>query len=201
MANFRVIWKHEVGQAHQIAKILLENKKVGISWKLLVPPLYLYNLYKFRKDLRFASKNFLFTKELAFTAAKKIAQGRERSWEIRQIEIKTKEILDKDKKGLYTENIRHKQLNEIEVLIDYYLELMNTDPSRYAEMVKALYPSRGNYLSFLHRLQKSEEEVIQAAITTMRKGTKKERRQWFEKVRATTKKVRFAEIDKIYGEL
>lgn len=200
MANFRVIWKHEVGQAYQIAKILLENKKVGISWKLLVPPLYLYNLYKFRKDLRFASKNFLFTKKLAFNAAKKIFQGKERSWEIRQIEIKTKEILDKDKKGLYTENIRHKQLNEIEVLIDYYLELMNTDPSRHADMVKAIYPSRGNYLSFLHHLQKFEEEVIQAAITTMRKGTKKERRQWFEKVSATTKKVRIAALDKIYAE-
>ena len=199
MANFRVIWKHEVGQANQIAKILLVNKKVGISWKLLVPPLYLYNFYKFRKDLRFAGKNFLFTKKLAFTAAKKISQGKERSWEIRQIEIKTKEILDKDKKGLYTENIRHKQLNEIEVLIDYYLELMNTHPSGYAEMVKAIYPYRGNYLSFLHHLQKLEEEVIEAAITTMRKGTKKERRQWFEKVRATTKKVRLAEIDKIYS--
>jgi len=199
MANFRVIWKHEVGQANQIAKILLVNKKVGISWKLLVPPLYLYNFYKFRKDLRFAGKNFLFTKKLAFNAAKKISQGRERSWEIRQIEIKTKEILDKDKKGLYTENIRHKQLNEIEVLIDYYLELMNTHPSKYAEMVMAIYPYRGNYLSFLHHLQKLEEEVIEAAITTMRKGTKKERRQWFEKVRAATKKVRLAEIDKIYS--
>jgi hypothetical protein len=51
----------------------------------------------------------------------------------------------------------------------------------------------------LHHLQKLEEEVIEAAITTVRKGTKKERRQWFEKVRAATKKVRLAEIDKIYS--
>ena len=199
MANFRVIWKHEVGQANQIAKILLDNKKVGISWKLLIPPLYLYNFYKFRKDLRFSCKNFLFTKKLAFNAAKNIFQGKQRPWEIRQIEIKTKEILDKEKKGLYTEKIRHKQLNEIELLIDYYLELMNTDQSKYAEMIKAIYPSKGNYLSILHHLQKLEEEVIQAAIISMRKGIKKERREWFDKVRATTKKVRLAEIDKIYS--
>jgi hypothetical protein len=77
---------------------------------------------------------------------------------------------------------------------------MNTDQSKYAEIVKAIYPSKGNYLSFLNKLQKLEEEVIQAAITTMRKGTKKERREWFDKVRATTKKVRVAELDKIYAE-
>jgi hypothetical protein len=34
--------------------------------------------------------------------------------------------------------------------------------------------------------QEVEEEVIQAAITTMRKGTKKERRLWFDRVRAAT---------------
>jgi hypothetical protein len=199
MANFRVIWKHEVDQANQIAKILLKDQKVGISWKLLVPPLYLYNLYEFKKAQGLACKNFLFTKKLAFNAAKNILQGKERSWEIRHIEIKTREILDKEKKGLYTEDIRSKQFNEIELLIDYYLDLMNTNQSRYTEILKAIYPSRGNYLSFLTKLRKLEEEVIQAAITTMRKGTKKGRREWFDKVRTATKKVRLKKIDKIYS--
>ena len=47
-------------------------------------------------------------------------------------------------------------------------------------------------------LQKAEEEVIQAAITTMRKGTKKDRRQWFQKVKETTKQMRVTEADEIY---
>ena len=200
MAKFRIIWKHEVGQANQIARMLLDDQKTGISWKLFVPPLYLYRLYKYRQALGLAEKNFLFTKKLAFNAAKNIFQGKERSWEIRYIEIKTREILDKEKKGLYTEDIRHKQLNEIELLIDYYLDLMNTDQSKYSEILKAIYPSRGNYLSFVNKLQKLEEEVIQVAITTMRKGTKKERREWFDKVRAKTNKVRMAELDRIYAE-
>ena len=56
----------------------------------------------------------------------------------------------------------------------------------------------GNYLAFLNGLQKAEEEVIQAAMTTMRKGTKKDRRQWFQKVKETTKQVRMAEAEQIY---
>jgi hypothetical protein len=67
-------------------------------------------------------------------------------------------------------------------------------------MIKTVYPSKGNYLTFMSNLQKLEEEVIQAAITTTRKGTKKERRKWFDKVKATTKDARMAEADRLYAD-
>ena len=130
----------------------------------------------------------------------RILDNRERGWEIRRIEIKTQETLDKDQKGHYTEKIRRKQLNEIEPLIFHYLDLIDTGKSRYPEMIKTVYPSKGNYLSFMSNLQKLEEEVIQAAITTTRKGNKKERRKWFDKVRATTKDARTAEAERLYAE-
>jgi hypothetical protein len=200
MKNFRAIWKHEVRQINAIAHALVEARKVKFSWRVLIPPLVIKDYIHYRNRLRVLRKNLIFTKQLAFDVAKNIFDGKEHAWEKRRIEIKTQEILDKEKKGYYTDKIRRKQFNEIELLIAYYLELMKTDQSKYAEIVKAVYPSKGNYLSFLNKLQKLEEEVIQAAITTMRKGTKKERREWFEKVRATTKKARIAELDKIYAE-
>ncbi|MGD8765935.1 MAG: NF038143 family protein [Desulfobacteraceae bacterium] len=200
MKNFRAIWKHEVRQINAIAHPLVEEQKVRLSWRILIPPLLIKDYIHYRNRLRVLRKNLIFTKQLAFDVAKNVFDGKERAWEKRRIEIKTQEILDKEKKGYYTDKIRRKQFNEIELLIDYYLELMNTDQSKYAKIVKATYPSKGNYLSFLNKLQKLEEEVIQAAITTMRKGTKKERREWFDKVRATTKKVRMAELDDIYSE-
>ena len=200
MKNFRAIWKHEVRQINAIAHPLVDAHKVRLSWRVLIPPLLIKDYIHYRNRLRVLRKNLIFTRQLAFDVAKNVFDGKERAWEKRRIEIKTQEILDKEKKGYYTDKIRRKQFNEIELLIDYYLELMNTDQSKYAEIIKAIYPSKGNYLSFLNKLQKLEEEVIQAAITTMRKGTKKERREWFDKVRATTKKVRVAELDKIYAE-
>ena len=68
------------------------------------------------------------------------------------------------------------------------------------DAIKAKYTSKGRYLTFLNSLQKVEEEVIQAAITTMRKGTKKERRLWFDKVKATTRKIRLKAADRFYME-
>jgi hypothetical protein len=198
MKNFRAIWKHEARQINAIAHSLVEAQKVKLSWRVLIPPLVIKDYIHYRHRLRVLRKNLIFTKQLAFDVAKNIYDGKERAWEKRRIEIKTQGILDKEKKGYYTDKIRRKQFNEIELLIDYYLELMKTDQSTYAEMIKAFYPAKGNYLSFLNKLQKLEEEVIQAAITTMRKGTKKERREWFEKVRATTKKVRKEELELIF---
>jgi len=198
MGNFRAIWNHEVGQAGQIAKILLDNKKVNINWKIIFLPVLLYNVYNYRKDLRFTRKNFLFTKQLAFAAAKSIYQGKEQAWEFRRIEIQTREILDREKKGFYTEKIRRKQLPEIELLIKHYQGLFESKNTKYTEIIKEKYQSKGNYLTFLSTLQKAEEDVIQAAITTMRKGTKKERREWFQKVSETTKKVRMTEAEQIY---
>jgi hypothetical protein len=199
MGNFRTIWKHEVAQTDQISKILLDNKKVALDWKIMLVPVFLYKVYRYRKDLGFTRKNFLFTKQLAYDAAKNIFQGKEQAWEFRRIEIQTKEVLDREKKGFYTEKIRRRQLSEIDLLIKHYLGLFNAKQSKYPEIINEIYKSKANYLSFLSALQKAEEDVIQAAITTMRKGTKKDRRKWFQSVKDTTKKVRMAEADKIYA--
>jgi hypothetical protein len=198
MKNFRIIWKHEVRQVHRIVKALLENKKVRLNWKIILLPIFLNKVYQYRKDLRFTRKNILYTKQFAFNAAKNISRGKDQAWEFRQIEIQTQEVLNKEKKGFYTEKIRRKQLSEIELLIQHYLGLFSSRQSTYPAIIKEKYPSKGNYLAYLSALQKAEEDVIQAAITTMRKGTKKDRRQWFQKVKETTKKVRNAEAEQLY---
>lgn len=200
MANYKAIWKHEVQQANQIAASLLADTKAKLNWKILLLPVFLHDYIRFRKNLRFTRKNLLFTKKLAFEAAKNIARGKQRAWEIRQIEIKTKEILDKEKKGFYTEKIRRKQLPEIELLLDHYLDLFDTNQSKYAAILKAKYESKGNYLTFLSTLHKAEAEVLQASTTSMRKATKKDRREWFQKIKQTTKNVRLAEANKIFAQ-
>ncbi len=199
MGNNRAIWKHEVRQADQIVKILIDDQKVPVNWRVILLPVFLYHLYKYRNKLRFTCKNILYTKRLAFEAAKNIHQGKDQAWEFRQIEIKTKDVLNKEKKGFYTEKIRRRQLPEIEYLIDHYQSLFNSKHATYSGMIKAIFPTKGQYLAHLTSLQKLEEDVIQAAITSMRKGTKTDRRRWFEKVKATTKGVRVAEANQIYA--
>jgi len=196
----RNIWQHEVRQADRVAAALTETSKVESGWRTLLLPLFMADYFRHLGRKRRTRKNLLFTRQLAFDAAKNVQKTKEPAWEIRKYEIKTQEILDKEKKGLYTDKIRRKQLLEIEFLMNHYLDLLNSDGSNYYGLIKTKYPSKGKYLEFLNKLQKTEEEVIQAAITTVRQGSKKERRLWYDKVKTTTKKFRMEEADRIYEE-
>jgi len=200
MKNSRIIWNHEVRQANLIAKTLLNRKKVELNWKIILLPIFLYRVYHFSKNLRFTRKNLLFTKKLAFEASKNIFRGRERPWEIRGIEIKMNEILSKDRQGVYTQEIQHAQLSEIELLIDHYLQLLGANRSSYTKILESAYPTKGKYLNFLNRLHRAEAEIIQASVDSMRRGTKKDRREWFQKLKEIAKKIRMTEADEIYSE-
>jgi hypothetical protein len=200
MRNSRAIWHHEAREAHQISAMLIHDQKVKFGWRVVLLPLFLLDVIHHRYRLRVLRKNILYTRRLAFDAAQNIINGKERGWQVRRIEIKTQEALDKDKSGQYTEKIRRKQLSEIESLITHYVDLINAGKSTYPEMIQALYPTRAMYMNFLNNIHKLEEEVIQAAVTTTRKGTKKERRQWFNKVKAVTREARMSEADSIFAE-
>ena len=201
MKTYRSIKNYEIHLTGQIAKSLIEINKSKFCWRIIVFPFILYDVIRYAIKLRSLRKNLFFTRQFALGASSNIHRGKDRAWEIRQIEIKTREILDKEKKGFYTEKIRNKQINEIQFLVDHYLDLLHSNQPNYAKALKTIYTSKGSYLAFLNRLHKVEEEVIQAAITTMRKGTKKERRLWFDKVRAATKKIRQESAEKIYSQI
>jgi hypothetical protein len=195
MKIYRSIQKFEIRLTNQIAATLIVLEKSKFNWRIIIFPFFFYDFIRYRRRLQVLHKNLFFTRKFALDAARNIHQGKERAWEIRHIEIKTRGILDKEKKGFYTEKIRNKQLQEIEWLINHYLDMLCSNQPGYIHALKAKYTSKGSYLAFLQSLQKVEEEVIQAAITTMRKGTKKERRLWFDKVRAATKKIRMEEAE------
>ena len=116
------------------------------------------------------------------------------------MEIKTQNILDREKKGLYTEKVRRKQLVEIGLLITHYLNLLKSNHTRYEEMVKAAYPSKQHYIAFFEQLQKAEREVIQASIFTVRRGSKKERLKWFGKIERALAAARTQEAKQIFAQ-
>ena len=200
MRNSRIILKHETRQANRIARNLLETKKTKFGWRalFLLSPLVYY--IRFRKRLIVIRKNLLFSKRLASNAAREIFRGKNRVVEERLIEIKTKDLLDKDRKGLYTEKVRRKQLREIELLIDHYLRLLNSNETNHANMIRVSYQSKKKHLSFLNELQQVEQEVIQASIMSVRKGSKKDRLSWFKKVQETSNKIRMEEVERIFPE-
>ena len=200
MGNNRAIWNHEVNQASKTTQSLVDASRIKFGWRIFLLPSFLVQYIYYKKNFIHTRKNLLFTKRMAFHAARQINGGESHAAQMRLIEIRTKKLLDKERKGYYTEKLRHKQLNEIELLIEHYLHLMNSKGKNYAELLRATYPSKQKYLSFLNRLQKAEQEVIRAAITSMKRGTKQERLNWFDRVENASEKLRMKEIKELFPD-
>ena len=195
----RSIWKYEARQADTIARSIVEPKPPRVGWRIFVFPFTPTAYLRFRKSLKLTRKNLLFTRQLALEAAQGILQGGDHAMEFRKVEIKTQNILDREKKGLYTEKVRRKQLYEIGLLITHFLNLLKSNHARYEEMVRTVYPSKQNYLAFFAKLKKAERDVIQASIFTVRRGSKKERLKWFEKIESALAAERTQEAKRIFA--
>lgn len=198
MKDYRCIWRHEAHQADRISRTLIQKRKVRFGWGVAYLPSLLLETLHFRRNLSSTRRNLLFTKRKAFKAAREISRGGDRAIQWGYIEIETKDLLDKEKKGLYTEKVRRKQLQEIELLVDHFLNLMKSNGRTYEEAVRTAYPAKGQYLGFLGKLERAEQEVISAAVTGIRKGSKKERVTWFQRVQETTRSIRTKEAGRLF---
>lgn len=199
MGDSQSIWLYEVDQADRIAGRLIETKKVSVFSKILLFPFYVIAYFRYRRTLSATRKNLLYTKQLALDAAKDINQGYEREERMASINKKTKETLDSAGKGLYTDKVRRKQIKEIAVLIKHYQKLLDSEGDRFEEMVRNAYQSMQGYLAFINKLKQAEMEVIQAAISSVRTGSRNERIAWFRKVEEATEEARKEEADRIFS--
>ena len=199
MGNLKDIHRHEVNGTREIARHLIEKKEVSMISKILLFPFYAIAIVRYRRSITSTGKNLFFSRQLAMDAAEGIMQGKDRNIALLDIDTKTKEILGKEGKGLYTEKVRRKQLREIKFLTDHYLRLLKANGEGYAQTIKASYKTKKEYLSFLKKLQGIEQEVIQASVATVRTGSKKERVTWYRKVQDAIQGARRDEADAIFG--
>ena len=67
----------------------------------------------------------------------------------------------------------------------------------YKKLIEA-YESKKNYKLFIGKLRQAEQDVIQASISSMRKGSKRDRQNWFHRVKEITDQVRKGEIEEVF---
>lgn len=197
--KYEAILKYEERAANILAMTLVEPKQTRLGIKMLFPLLFLIDYLRIKTELDSTKENLLFTKKLALDAARNIKNGEEKRKEMEKIISETNELLEKDREGIYSEKIRDKQLEEIEILVNHYLKLLNVEGEEYMALVSHAY-SKNAYLSFLRKLGEAEKRVNQAAIDTLRTGGKKELGEWCERLEDTVRKIRIEEINKIFPE-
>ena len=190
------ILARERSLAKAVASSVIESKPVT-AWEILIPILFLMNLFQLKRSRETFSLNFLFTKKLALEAAfSRIDRGKSKEDAREQIKEKTGNILAADRKGLYSTKIRQKQMKEMDLLIDHYGQLLEAEGKDHPSMIKSAYRTRENYVAFLEELEQAEKEVYQAATQTVKTSSA---REIAFKMEEATARIRRAELDRLFS--
>ncbi|MCF8111831.1 MAG: NF038143 family protein [Desulfobacteraceae bacterium] len=162
-----IIRQWERSNARSIAVAMVPPHQFSV-WDFLIPIVFILNYMRTKERRELFIRNYLYTKIMALEGARDVELGEiDRQGAIERIRGKTDEALAAESRDIYSEDIREKQMEEIELLMDHYIKLLKAKGSDYAELVRQAYPEREDYRRFLDSLKKAEEAVVEAATRTM----------------------------------
>lgn len=165
--KFDLILSHETAVARSVALAAIKPRPFSV-WEVLIPIIFIFGYMKSRETREVFAQNVLFTKKMALqTAFDMLKKGHTRETEMERIRSKTREMIASIPGGIYSDEIRREQLKEIELLVDHYGRLLNSEGDNYDALVRNAYQTPERLADFYKRLQEAEEGVGRAAQRTL----------------------------------
>jgi RNA processing factor Prp31 len=194
--KFNQIFNYERLVGSSVASRVIKVNQIGV-WEFLIPVVFILHFMRNRQNREVFIQNYLFTKQHALEAAHKmLKKGASREAVLSPVKDKTQFLLTApETQGIYSDNIRRQQLNEIELLLDHYHRLLGADGRDYNALIRAAYGNRQSYLEFHEQLKSAEKKVSDAARQTLGSNTDDDALLRIEK---WTEEIRQARIEKIF---
>jgi hypothetical protein len=165
--KFEMILAHETATARSVALAVIKPKPFSV-WEVLIPIIFIFGYMKSKETREVFAQNVLFTKKLALQAAfDMLKKGQTRESVMQRIRSTTREMIAEIPGGIYSAEIRREQLKEIDLLVDHYHRLLNSEGDDYDSLVFNAYRTPQRLADFFERLQKAEERVGRAAQSTL----------------------------------
>ena len=195
--KFNYIYNYERYIGNSVALRVIESKPIGV-WEFLIPIVFILHFMRNKQSREVFIQNYMFTKRHALDAASNmLKKDISKEDALAVVKDKTRALLsDPQIKGIYSETIRHQQLNEIGLLLEHYRKLLTVDGKDYDALICSAYGSRPNYLKFHERLKALEKNVSDAARQTL--GSRADINALL-KIEKATEGVRQSRIEKIFN--
>lgn len=162
-----MILSRETAMARAVALATIKPRPFSV-WEVLIPIIFIFGYMRSKETREVFTQNVLFTKKMAMQAAfDMLKKDQTRESVMERIRSKTREMIATIPGGIYSEEIRQEQLKEIELLVDHYCRLLNSDGDDYDSLVFNAYQTPQRLTDFFERLQKAEENVGLAAHSTL----------------------------------
>jgi len=191
-----MILSHETAFARSVALATIKPKPFSV-WEVTIPIIFIFSYMKSKETREVFVQNVMFTKKMAIQAAFDILKkGQTRESVMERIRSKTREMIASVPGGIYSAEIRREQLKEIDLLVDHYSRLLNSQGNDYDSLVLNAYQTPDRLADFFERLQEAEDSVGRAAHNTLGGSADT---PTLERMKAAMKKSRLKETEKIFG--
>jgi len=194
--KYDMIVSHETAFARSVALATIKPKPFSV-WEVTIPIIFIFSYMKSKETREVFVQNVMFTKKMAIQAAFDILKkGQARESVMERIRSKTREMIASVPGGIYSAEIRREQLKEIDLLVDHYSRLLNSQGNDYDSLVVNAYQAPDRLADFFERLQEAEDSVGRAAHNTLGGSADT---PTLERMKAAMKKSRLKETEKIFG--
>lgn len=194
--KYDMILSRETAIARAVALATIKPRPFSV-WEVLIPIIFIFGYMKSKETREVFAQNVLFTKKMALQAAfDMLKKGHTRETEMERIRSKTREMIASIPGGIYSAEIRQEQLKEIDLLIDHYGRLLNSEGDDYDSLVFNAYRTPQQLTDFFERLQKAEESVGRAAHNTLGGNADT---PTLERMNATLRNTRLKITEKIFN--
>lgn len=192
-----LIQEYEAWFAHRLGTRVVHKPKLNI-WLFLVPFLFIYHfseLKRYKENLPGFSQGFIRSKLHALElAAEEIRQGRRKT----EAEIVPPADPELDKPAMAP--VRHRQEEELRLLLAHYRRLLASSATSYAGMLQEVYGERRKYQDFVETLQQLEADLNQTLLATMSEAEAggEEARAVVERMERESLKLRVADMQQFF---
>ena len=194
--KFDVIFARERQMARSVALQAIKPKPFSV-WEVLIPVIFILGFMRSKEQREVFAQNLIFTKKMALEAAfEMLHKKRSKTAVLSRIASETQDLLASVADGVYSEAIRQKQLQEIDLLIDHYCKLMGGEGRDYVTLVTNAYRTREDYEAFQDKLTSAERRVTQAARDTLGNQTDD---QMVVRIDTACDRFRRQEVETIYS--
>lgn len=196
--KYKDIFSRERSLAQAVSHVMIKTRPFSV-WEFLIPILLIFNFAKSRETKEIFVQNFLFTKELALKGARDMKnEGISRRKTLSRIDQNTRKLLESIKEKIYSEEVRKKQMEEVNLLLDHYSRLFEAEGKDYEAWLTHAYGNLEVYIAFLASLKRAEKEVYLAAMKTV--GSQ-QNTEMVVRMEEATERVRLTSAEKIFNSL
>lgn len=194
MEKYNIIVGAETQFSREVSLGVVVTRPLA-SWFYLIPGAFIIDFLRRSSAVRQYTKNYMFPRKLALDAARGIARKEKKLPVYSRIKENIEAWLIS--LSLYSKDLEQAYTALVDLLIDHYLKLLNTEGNSYYLLIKNAYRNRDNYRNFLNRITAAEQCVDQQVIEKKGRSAKV-----IEKISAEQKQIekrRSKMLDEIYS--